>query len=165
MTIREQAKLIEAGLREWTKGNGGRVFIASDVVDCIEQLRARPGTPSCAVLWMTEDVHGEYPELGKMLRGFKVIVSRGRGLVLQSGQSLTEGAAGGKAMFDLVEEAREMALALRTEDEAGEMQFPVYQGSGPFQPVEGLLLDAMEVRVGLFAQGTVQELHAKDSDE
>jgi hypothetical protein len=44
------------------------------------------------------------------------------------------------------------------------MQFPVYQGSGPFQPIEGLLLDAMEVRIGLFAQGTVQELQAP-SDE
>lgn len=157
MTIREQVKLVETALQEWAKGNGGRVFIAADALDCIEQLRMRPGKATAAVLWQTEEPRGDVDILGRVDRGFKAVVSRGRGLKLQPGESLTDGTSGGEPMFDLVEQVREIVLALRLDDDAlpQEDQVPTYKGTGPFE-VNGTLLDASEVRFGLAAQITQQ---------
>jgi hypothetical protein len=161
MTIAENIKTIEAALAEWATGNGGSVFVASDVVDLIERLRMKPGAPRVGILFVDEEPRG-LDVLGRCDQGFKMVVSRGRSLKLQSGESLTEGAAGGKAMFDLVQEVKEVVLAIRLEPQDEEQleeedTIPTYKGSGQFE-VNGLLLDAYEVRVGFAAQGTVQRL-------
>lgn len=158
MTIREQVKLVEAALASWVKANRGRVFVASDVLDCIEQLRARPGTPTCAILWNGRDPVGDIDRLGKKSNKFKVVVSRGRSLKLVAGESLTEGAAGGSPMFDLVEQAEVVVLGVRQEvgeDDDPEDEIPVHEGTGPFE-VNGMLLDAMEIRFSLASQAEVQ---------
>lgn len=161
MTIREQAKVVEAALQQWAKSSGARVFVAADELDCIEQFRLKPGKPSAAVLWQAEEPQGEHPEEGKVLRTFKIVMSRGRSLKLQPGESLTEGAAGGEAMLDLVEQGREVARGLRMEDQEGELQLPVYQGSGAFQ-VNGYLLDAIELRFGLYADIPMQSPNCEE---
>ena len=122
----------------------------------MEELRGKPGAPTAAVLWQSEHPDGRYAEEGKVLRMFKIVVSRGRGLKLVTGESLSEGVAGGPAMFDLVEQAREIARNLRMEDEPGELQLPIYKGSGPFL-VHGYILDAMEIRFALYAQIPFQD--------
>jgi len=145
MTIAEQTIAIVAGLAAWASANSGRAFPASDVVDVFEQLRAKPGAPSCAVLFWSEDPRDNFELLGRVDRTFKIIVSRGRGFKLQTGESLTDGASGGPPMFDLVEEAREVARNLRG-DLPGEEAVPIYKGCGPFE-ASGLLLDAYEIRI------------------
>jgi hypothetical protein len=164
MTIAEQLKVVVVALTDWCRTNRGRAFPAGDVPHLLDELRMKPGVPSCAVMFWKEDPHGEYPELGKVLRGFKVVISRYKGFNLVSGESLTEGASGGPAMFDLIEGAREACLAVRMEDESGELQVPQYQGTGPFE-VQGLILDAFEIRFGLFAQITVQEDPSAEAEE
>lgn len=151
MTIREQIIGAVAALADWARLTKGRVFPANDVVSVLEELRQVPGAPAAGVLFWTEDPVSDYPELGKVLRGYKVVVSRGQGFVLQSGESLTQGAGGGPAMFDLVEGARSAVLAMREMGEDGELRLPVYQGTGPFE-VQGMVLDAYEIRFGLYAQ-------------
>ncbi len=155
MTIAEQAKLILTALEDWAQEAGGRAFIASDELHCVEELRGKPGAPTAAVLWHDELPWGENAEEGKVLRTFKIVVSRGRGMRLVAGESLTEGASGGPPMFDLVEQAREVARGLRMMDQEGELQLPIYKGTAPFR-VRGYVLDAMEVRVGLYAQSPIQ---------
>jgi hypothetical protein len=157
MTTAEQAKMIDTALKAWCKANGGRSFIASDPLDCLDRLRAKPGTPTAAVLWDSRKPAGEFPELARRVNHFKVVVSRGRGLKLISGESLTEGAAGGRPMFDLVEEAEAVVLALRVEEvgEGSEFTVPEWDGTGPWE-VNGVLLDASEIRFGLYAQAEVQ---------
>jgi hypothetical protein len=150
MTITEQAVQIEAALADWVKTNQGRACIAADPLDALAQLRSRPGAPAAAVLFVDEQVCGGHPEFGLVLRAFKIVVSRGRSLKLVAGESLTSGAAGGGPLFDLVEQAREVARDLRMTDMDGEFQTPVYQGAGSFD-VPGYLLDAFEIRFALYA--------------
>ena len=158
MTLSDQATMIESALADWAKANRGRVFIASDVPHVLEQLRAKPGTPTCAVLWTGRQPLGAIDRAAKKDNEWKVIVSRGRSLRLISGESLTEGAAGGRPMFDLVEEAETVVLSLRQdvdEDQDPEDAYPVHLGTGMWE-VNGLLLDAMEIRFTLPSQATVQ---------
>ena len=159
MTIRDQSNLILEALAAWAAPRAGRAFIASDVIDCIEQLRLKPGVPAIALLWVDETPRGENEFLGRVDRTFKAVVSRSRGLKLQSGESLTQGSAGGPPMFDLVEEARELILSLRLPTEEGDVlgedTVPCYKGSSPFE-VQGLILDAIEIKFTLAAQITVQ---------
>lgn len=143
--------LIVAALEPWAAKNRGRVFPASDVVDCIDQLRSKPGTATAAVLWVKETPRTpELSILGRVDRLFKIVISRGRGFKIVSGESLTGGVAGGRALFDLVEEARELLAALRMEDMEEDEQ-PVYEGAGPFE-VDGIVWDAVEIRLTLAAQ-------------
>ena len=163
MTLRDQANFILTALNDWAAPASGRVFMASDVIDCIEQLRLKPGVPAIALLWIDETPRGENEFAGRVDRTWKVILSRARGLKLQSGESLTEGASGGGPLFDLVEQVREVLLALRlpapedglTYEVAGEDTVPAYKGASPFE-VQGLILDAIEIKFTLAAQITVQ---------
>lgn len=155
MTIREQMNLVVSALAAQLATVKGRAFPAGDVIHLLDELRLKPGAPSAGVLFWTEDPVGELPELGKVLRGFKVVLSRSKGFKLVSGESLTEGSAGGPPMFDLVELARTTVLDLRMEDEQGELQLPTYQGTGPFE-VSGLVLDAYEIKFALYAQNPPQ---------
>ncbi len=150
MTTAEQANAILAALGDWVANNKGRAFLAADEPSCLEQLRAKPGAPSAAVLWLDEKPRGHNPEEGKVLRAFKIVISRGRGLSLLTGDSLTKGAAGGEPMFDLIEQARETIRSLRMDDQPGELQAPIYHGAGAWR-VHGYLLDAYEIRFALFA--------------
>ena len=164
MTIRDQAALILDALTQWSGPAASRVFIASDVIDCIEQLRLKPGVPAIAILWTDESPRSEYDILGRVDRTWKAVVSRARGLKLQSGESLTQGSAGGPPMFDLVEQVREVILGIRIPtvpgDVSGEDTVPRYYGSYPFE-VQGLILDAIEIRFTLAAQITVQKENAE----
>ena len=151
MTLSEQSALILSALESWADDTNGRAYIASDPADVLDQIRARPGTPTAAVLWTGEEPIGQYPEEGKVLRSFKIVISRGRSLNLISGESLTQGASGGPALFDLLEQARETVLAIRIQDQPGELQLPIYKGSSAFE-VQNFLLDALEIRQDLYAQ-------------
>lgn len=164
MTTSEQAKMLERALTDWCKTNGGRAFVAGDALDCLDRLRSKPGVPTCAVLWTGREAVGEIAELGRRVNQFKIVVSRGRGLKLEPGESLTEGTAGGKAMFDLVEEAEAVVLGLRVEDMDGEFTVPDYRGTGPWE-VNGVLMDAFEIRIGLYAQAVVQSPDEVEEEE
>ncbi len=151
MTIKEQLKVVVASLHDALRSVKGRSYPAGDVIHLLDELRIKPGAPSAGVMFWTEDPQSEIAELGKVARGFKAVVSRGKGFKVISGESLTEGAEGGPPMFDLVELVRSTILGLRMADEQGELQIPVYQGTGPFE-VSGLILDAYEVKFALYAQ-------------
>ncbi len=156
MTIAEQLKLVEAALADWCRTNNGRVYIASDAQDCLDQLRSRPASPTCAVLWYGWETRGDIPELGRTDQLYKLVISRGRGMNLVSGDSLTKGTAGGKPMFDLMQEAGQVVFGLRLDDLAGnEDSVPRDMGAGPWE-VNGWLLDAMEVRFSLANQVEVE---------
>ena len=155
MTIREQLDLLGRCLNKAMQEVKGRAYPAGDVPHILDELRTKPGAPSCGVMFWSEEPVGDYTELGKVLREFHLVISRGKGMKLVSGESITQGAGGGPPMADLVELARDTSLAIRLEDEQGELRIPVYRGTGPFQ-VEGLLLDAFEIKVALFGQNVVQ---------
>lgn len=150
MTIAEQARQVRDALADWARDNSGSAVVAGDQVHMLELLRLKPGGVVAGVMFDTEDPRGEYDELGRVDRAFKVVVSRGRGFRLDGGESLTDGSAGGKATFDLAEEAREIVRSLRFDAETTEEK-PTYKGMGPFE-VQGFVLDAFEVRFGIGTQ-------------
>lgn len=157
MTISEHANAIRDALADWVRDNGGSAAVASGEVNMLELLRLKPGGVVAGVLFASEDPRTEHDELGKVDRQFKVVVSRGKGFKLETGESLTDGSGGGKALFILAEEAREVVRGLRfTENEDPEDWKPVYRGIGPWE-IQGYVLDALEVRFALGTQIPQQE--------
>lgn len=108
MTISDQLKFIKAQLTPWITEVKGRVEIAADAVHLLGLLALSPGAPRVVILFDGEDKRGEYEELGKVDRKFMVVISRGRGFKLDPGAALTEGVAGGPALYDLFEQCREV---------------------------------------------------------
>ncbi len=87
---------------------------------------------------------------GKVDRKFWICLSRGRGFSAELGKSLTEGVAGGKPMFVLVEQAREQARGIRLDDQTADDNRPVYQGIFPIE-FEAATVDAYYVEITLAA--------------
>lgn len=150
MTILEQVNFLADALRPWAEEQRGRCYACGDQVEVMELLRTKPGGHLVAVLCDGEDPRGEWTELGKVDRVYKVIISRGKGFKIETGENLTGSPAGGKPLLDLVEEAREIVRALRVEATNGEDAVPVYKGMGPWE-VSGFIMDAWEVRFSLAA--------------
>lgn len=83
-----------------------------------------------------------------MDRKFWICISRGRGFNADLGKSLTEGVAGGKPMFILVEEAREEVRGVRLDD-LDETR-PYYQGTYPIE-MKDATVDAYYIELILAA--------------
>jgi hypothetical protein len=142
MTIAEQLKAIAAVLRPWAERNRSSVTILSDQVHLLELLRLKPGAVLIGLLFESETVRGEWDNLGRVDRAYKVIVTRGRGLKLDSGESLVGTSSEDRPVFELVEEAREL---VRTA-EIGEVEGrPEYRGIGQYE-LQGAIFDGWEVR-------------------
>lgn len=156
MTIKEQIKAVVTALNGWARDKGGRAVPASGPVHVLELLREKPGGVTAAVLFDSEDPRGDFSEVGKVDRGFKVILSRGKGFRIETGENLVEGSAGGAPLYDLVEEAREIVRAIEFTSEDPEDAAVEYKGIGPFE-VSGFVLDAYEIRFGCGTQIPRQE--------
>ena len=151
MTIADQMNLITKGLADWAKTNGGSVKIANDIPHLFTIRGANPGAPRAAVLFAGETPrNAELDLLGRVDRKFYVAVSRGRGFKLNQGESLTEGVAGGKPMFVLVEEAREVLRSLRLSDLDDEPE-PYYRGID-LLTFEGVTTDCLRIEIQIAAQ-------------
>jgi hypothetical protein len=149
MNLTEQIQTVGDALAEWAQASGGSYKLASDEVHALDLLRTKPAGFLVAVLFDSEDPRGDYGgETGKVDRGFRVILSRGRGFKLDSGESLTSGPAGGEPMLLLAEQAREVVRNLRFASPDPEDAIPGYRGTGQFR-VDGFVLDAFEIRFSI----------------
>lgn len=142
MTIREQIKLVEKSLTPWVRKNGGVLSIASDIYELCTLLQQSPKAMRVVIMWKSQDKRGAYEEMGAVDREFWVVVSRGSGMALKPGANLVEGVAGGRPMFDLIDELvteiRKLSFAPATTEGT-----PDYRGTEPFS-FEGYLTDAMK---------------------
>lgn len=154
MRIADQLKDITAALNDWAETEGGSAAVARDKVHLWDLLTLKPGAPRAVVLFWSEKLRGDFGNmalLGRVDRTFLVIVSRGRGFKLNPGDSLTEGAGGGKAMFDLVEGARDVIRALQLDPNTTER--PVdFKGIDPFDAGEELRVDAYQIEFSIGTQ-------------
>lgn len=135
MTIDGQTKLLLKALEPWAADNGGSVKVANDKVHLFQLLGASPGAPRAAVYFVEEKPRSRHFKdiSGKVDRKFWMCLSRGRGFNAELGKSLTEGVAGGKPMFVLVEQAREEVRAVRLDDQTDDDSRPVYKGTYPIE--------------------------------
>jgi hypothetical protein len=150
MTIDGQTKLLLRALEPWATANAGSVKVANDRPHLFQLLGTSPGAPRAAVYFVEEKPRSKkFNDIaGRVDRKFWVCISRGRGFKAEPGRSLTEGVAGGKPMFILVEEAREEVRGARQED-IDEIR-PYYKGTYPIE-LEGATVDAYYIEVVLAA--------------
>ena len=151
MTIAEQIRLLLEALEPWAASNGGSVKVANDKPHLFQLLGANPGAPRAAVYFVEERPRSRrFDDIaGRVDRTFWICVSRGRGFNAALGKSLTDGVAGGKPMFVLVEEAREEARGVRQAD-IDETR-PYYKGTYPIE-MEDAKVDAYYVELVLAAE-------------
>jgi hypothetical protein len=150
MTIDGQTKLLLKALEPWAAANAGSIKVANDKPHLFQLLGTSPGAPRAAVYFVEEKPRSKkFNDIaGRVDRKFWVCVSRGRGFNAELGRSLTEGVAGGKPMFILVEEAREEVRGIRQED-IDEAR-PYYRGTQPIE-LEGATVDAYYIEIILAA--------------
>lgn len=152
MKIGQQLEKMRAALADWARGNGGTIAIASDPVHLWHLLSAAPGGVRGVLLFDAEEVRGEIGELGRVDRKFILVISRGRGFNAERSDALTKGSGGGKALFDLVEEAREVLRSLEVEnaDDIDEVTLN-YSRTSRFDPGD-LILDTYQIEFQCPAQ-------------
>jgi hypothetical protein len=127
------------------------VKVANNKPLLFQILGASPGAPRAAIFFVNEIPRSQFADVGgKMDRNFWVVVSRGIGFNPEAGMSLTEGVAGGRPMFELAEEAREIVRGIRLEDQGPDDNKPVYKGIFPIE-FEGVTVDALYVDFTLSA--------------
>jgi hypothetical protein len=149
MTIKNQLLAIQTALADWTTTNTGKSFIASDPYHIVFLLLQAPGAMRVCILFHAEQKRGEYEESGMVDRTYWVVISLGRGMKLAPGASLTEGVSGGKPMFDLCEDAREIIRGIQF-DSSTEVT-PNWKGMEPF-PIPGYLTDAYRLEFSIGCQ-------------
>jgi len=115
MTISEQLIKLRDALADWARENSGSVVVASDPVHLWNLLSTKPGAPRGILLFDSEEKRGDIEEAGRVDRKFLLVISRGRGFTADRADALTKGSAGGKPLFDLVEEAREIVRSIEVE--------------------------------------------------
>jgi len=108
MTIAEQLKQIRDTFAPWVKAFSGHLEISNDPVHTFAILQSKPGTPCVVVQFENESKRGEIEEVGMYDRTFHIIIYRSHGMKLEKGDALIEGTSGGRALYDLIEEAREL---------------------------------------------------------
>lgn len=151
MTIAAQLKQIREAFAAWQRGNSGRVVICEDLNDLIIQLQAPASGAHVYVMFHGEEKRGDYEESGFVDRTFWVSLTRGKGLTAETGASLVTGVAGGKPMYDLVEEARETCRALSFDPETTETSID-YKGTRPLELNGVTLTDAQRIEFTIGVQ-------------
>lgn len=151
MTIAEQLNQVADALKTWAAAQGGTAEVAADPFHLLAMLQHKPGSVRAVVLFGGEQKRGEFEETGAVDRGFSVILSRGRGFTAEPSASLVKGAAGGRPLFDLVEEARQQIRGLSFAEETTEVT-PNYLGCELFPSAEGKAVDAYQLNFQIGVQ-------------
>ena len=149
--IREQAE----GIRQELDGkiDGAKAYIASDFVHAWEILLNKPGTCKIAILFEDEKARVNFAGgdiTGRVNRYFDIMISRGRGLKDIRSGNLTEGAGGGRPLFDLAEEMRDILRLMRFNPVTDEP--PDYVGMGRWGKDEGFNIDAFKCSIWIGTQ-------------
>jgi hypothetical protein len=127
------------------------VKIAHDVPHLFTILGENPGAARAAILFSGEKIRCDEANSdvsGRVDRRYWIAISRGYTLESYAGKSLVEGIAGGKPMFDLLEEAR-TALRLMRQTDIDEA-VPYYKGI-ELLTFEGITTDVYRIELELAA--------------
>jgi hypothetical protein len=134
----------------WAVGEALKVHIAQDPFHAVYLLTMTPQSGAVIAMFESETKRGEFEEAGEVDRTFRVIITRGRGMKLEPGASLTDGVAGGKPMFELVEALVAVVRALEFDPVTTETHVN-YRETKPFT-MEGYTLDAYQVEFSIGCQ-------------
>jgi hypothetical protein len=127
MSIAQQLKTYEAALDTFAQKQGGKCLVAKDKNHLWDMLFNAPAGLRVLVWFQREVPRGEFgtqARTGKVDRHFQVVITRGAGFKIKPGDSLTEGAGGGRPMFDLVEDVRDLVRTLIVPGSQAEDRIP-----------------------------------------
>jgi len=150
-SIRNQCQAIQKALDG--KIDGAKAYIASDFVHAWEILLNKPGTCKIAILFEDEKARVNFAGgdiTGRVNRYIDVMISRGRGLDAIRSGNLSEGVGGGRPLFDLAEEMRDVLRLIRFDPVTDEP--PNYIGLGRWGKDEGFNIDAFKCSIWIGTQ-------------
>lgn len=161
MNIAAQIKLINQTLAPWATKEKGSVKVAHDVPHLFKLLGENAGVVRAAILFAGEKPRNpEYSDVvGRVDREYWIAFSRGYTLESYAGKSLVDGIAGGRPMFDLIEEARNILRAAELSDT--DELLPYYHGV-ELLTFEGVTLDAYRIKLVIAADVEVEQLEATE---
>lgn len=145
MTIAEILQAAAEPLKAWTSQQKGRVEIAGDLGGLfrgVYQLSLKPGGVHVFLVALSETNRSGHPEYARTDMQIAAVISRGQTFSFAKADSLTVGAAGGRPLYDLAEEMREVIRGIRLAEPADEPMF-LYTGFNTFDPGE-VILDAFQ---------------------
>ena len=128
-------------------------YIASDFVHAWEILLNKPGTAKIAILFEDEKARVNFAGgdiTGRVNRYIDVIISRGRGLNQVRSANLTDGTGGGRPLFDMAEDMRDVLRLIRFNPVSDEV--PDYIGLGRWGKDEGFNIDAFKCSIWIGTQ-------------
>lgn len=149
--IKEQCEGIRAALDG--RLDGAKAYIATDFVNAWEILLNKPGTCKVAILFESEKARVNFAGgdiTGRVNRYIDVMISRGRGLKDVRSDNLTEGVGGGKPLFELAEDMRDILRCLRFDPVTDEV--PDYIGLERWGKDEGFNIDAFKCSIWIGTQ-------------
>lgn len=150
-SIKNQCLAIQAALDG--KIDGAPAYVANDFVHAWEILMNRPGTCKIAILFEDEKARVNFAGgdiTGRVNRYIDVMISRGRGLKDFRSGNLTQGTSGGRPLFDLAEEMRDILRLIRFDPVTDEP--PNYIGLGRWGKDDGFNIDAFKCSIWIGTQ-------------
>jgi hypothetical protein len=127
MKISDQTKYIRDSIEPWARTNGGTGEVARGIIHFFGILSTKQGSFRFAVKFKGEDKRGDYEEAGMFDRKFWIAFSYGESMQIEKGKALVGGQAGGRPLFDMVEELRQIIRGLQFDAERTEVT-PNYLG-------------------------------------
>lgn len=153
ITLKTQVTQLVSDLQTWATatwvGTTPTVEAFPHLKAAWDQVYRQEGNANFLVVWDSETSRTSYPgseNLGIVDREFSVIVRMGRGLSVDRGDSLTEGAGGGPALLDVVDQTVDFCRSLRLGEE---LSGNYYKGVNLFGTEFGMLSDAYRIRFGV----------------
>lgn len=147
MRIADILKSVRAALQTWADQYKGGAEIARDPVHAFSILQQKPGGVRAVILFQSEDKRGDYEEAGLCDETFFVVLTSGKSLQLNPGDDLVDGAAGGPAMYNLIEDARDIVRGLSLDDDTEVT--PNYKGCRPYVLPGNILTDAYQLEFSI----------------
>lgn len=115
MTIAAQLSYVLACLGDWSRTNTSPVAVANDAEHLWRLLSTKPGAARAILLFDSEEKRGTYEETGRVDRKYLLILSRGRGFAADPSDNLLGNSAGGPALYDLLESARDALRGIQAD--------------------------------------------------
>lgn len=152
VSISNQASQIVARLSQWAEPLGGIAIVASNLKDNWKQSYQSSQKPLILVAYMGEDSRGDFPVMNRnhrVDRKWSVIIKRGRGFLVNRGDSLNVGNQQVEPFYDSVEKIRELLRTMIGISEEIPIDYrsirPVSQNSEIIDSFEILLTTANDI--------------------
>lgn len=115
MTISEQASAIQQVLQSWANPKGGVASVAFNVSDMWESASKQSQVPRLIIAYAGEEIRGDFSvaaALYRVDRQWQVAVTRGRGFMVNRGDTLILTNQNAEPFYDSVEYVRDIIRCL-----------------------------------------------------